>query len=248
MHPISDRVFLEGALRAPRSDARITVLNPSTGEPLGRIPDGGAADVEDAVAAAAAAAASWAATPARERGAMLSPARESPPRERRRVRAPRQPGQRADACGNPGPGDAKRRAARLLRGGGGQARRAGGAAREQRLRGDRARALRGDRRAHAPGTRPLLQIAQKTSHALAAGNAAVVKPSPLACFSTLHYATLATEAGPPSRSPQRRDGRRGHRARARRRRPGGQGHLHRLDRDRAPDRERLRGAGGFGGP
>ena len=49
-----------------------------------------------------------------------------------------------------------------------------------------------------PWNAPLLQIAQKTSHALAAGNTAVVKPSPLACFSTLHYATLASEAGLPA--------------------------------------------------
>ena len=48
-----------------------------------------------------------------------------------------------------------------------------------------------------PWNAPLLQIAQKTSHALAADNTAVVEPSPLACFSTLHYAILATEAGLP---------------------------------------------------
>ena len=198
MHPISDRVFLEGALRAPRSDARITVLNPSTGEPLGRVPDGGAADVGDAVAAAGRGGGlPGRPTPARERGAVLSRLARAPPRERGGVRAPRQPGQRADACGNPGPGDAERRAARLLRGGGGQARRAGWCRLEATSSPRPSSSPTGVIGALTPWNAPLLQIAQKTSHALAAGNTAVVKPSPLACFSTLHYAALATEAGLP---------------------------------------------------
>ena len=238
MHPISDRVFLGGALRAPRSDARITVLNPSTGEPLGRIPDGGAADVEDAVAAGGgggrmggdAGPRAW---------RHPRPARESPPRERGGVRATRQPGQRADACGNPGPGDAERRTARLLRGGGGQARGAGGAAREQRLRRDGARAVWRDRRADALERATSTDRAEDLARARGGerdGGEAI--PARLLLHPPLRDSRFRSRT--PGRSPECRDGRRGYRPRAGRRQPGRQGHLHGLDRDRTPDRKRLR--------
>ena len=47
-----------------------------------------------------------------------------------------------------------------------------------------------------PWNAPLLQITQKASQALIVGNSVVVKPSPLACFSTL-FAQLAKQAGLP---------------------------------------------------
>ena len=197
MHPISDRVFLAGALHAPRSDARITVLNPSTGEPLGRIPDGGAADVDDAVAAAAEAAGAWAATPARERGAVLARL-ASLLRENAEgfARLDSQDSGRTLA-------ETRAQATRSAE----QLEYCAGAA--DKLEGRvvplgsnvfAATVLEpyGVIGALTPWNAPLLQIAQKTSHALAAGNTAVVKPSPLACFSTLHYAALATEAGLPA--------------------------------------------------
>ena len=197
MHPISDRVFLGGALRAPRSDARITVLNPSTGEPLGRIPDGGAADVEDAVAAAAGAAGEWAATPARERGAILA-------RLANLLRENAEGFARLDSQDSGRTlAETRAQATRSAE----QLDYCAGAA--DKLEGRvvplgsnvfAATVLEpyGVIGALTPWNAPLLQIAQKTSHALAAGNAAVVKPSPLACFSTLHYATLASEAGLPA--------------------------------------------------
>ena len=91
MHPISDRVFLGGALRAPRGDARITVLNPSTGEPLGEIPDGTAADVDDAVAVAMEAADAWAATPAQMRDRQRPQRREAEGAGRRLSHVSRHP-------------------------------------------------------------------------------------------------------------------------------------------------------------
>ena len=197
MHPISDRVFLEGALRAPRSDARITVLNPSTGEPLGRIPDGTAADIDDAVAAAAEAADSWASTPARERGAILarlaSLLRENAEGfaqldsqdsgrtlAETRAQATRS-AEQLDYCA----GAADKLEGRVVPLG-------------SNVFAATVLEPYGVIGALTPWNAPLLQIAQKTSHALAAGNATVVKPSPLACFSTLHYATLASEAGLPA--------------------------------------------------
>ena len=196
MHPISDRVFVGGALRAPRSDARITVLNPSTGEPLGRIPDGTAADIDDAVAAAAAAAEFWAATPARERGAVLS-------RLAGLLRENAEGFARLDSQDSGRTlAETRAQATRSAE----QLEYCAGAA--DKLEGRvvplgsnvfAATVLEpyGVIGALTPWNAPLLQIAQKTSHALAAGNTAVVKPSPLACFSTLHYAILASEAGLP---------------------------------------------------
>ena len=196
MHPISDRVFVGGALRAPRSDARITVLNPSTGEPLGQIPDGTAADIGDAVAAAMDAAEAWAATPARERGAVLSRLaallRENvsgfahlDSQDSGRTLAET----RAQAT----------RSAEQLEYCAGAADKLEGRVVPLGSNVFAATVLEpyGVIGALTPWNAPLLQIAQKTSHALAAGNAAVVKPSPLACFSTLHYAVLASKAGLP---------------------------------------------------
>ena len=196
MHPISDRVFVGGALRAARGDGRITVLNPSTGVPLGRIPDGGAADVDDAVGAAAAAAEAWAATPARERGAVLA-------RLAGLLRANVSGFARLDSQDSGRTlAETRAQATRSAE----QLEYCAGAA--DKLEGRvvplgsnvfAATVLEpyGVVGALTPWNAPLLQIAQKTSHALAAGNTAVVKPSPLACFSTLHYAVLASEAGLP---------------------------------------------------
>ena len=196
MHPISDRVFVGGALRAARGDGRITVLNPSTGVPLGRIPDGETSDVDDAVAAAAAAAEAWAATPARERGAVLS-------RLGGLLREHAEGFARLDSQDSGRTlAETRAQATRSAE----QLEYCAGAA--DKLEGRvvplgsnvfAATVLEpyGVIGALTPWNAPLLQIAQKTSHALAAGNTAVVKPSPLACFSTLHYAILATEAGLP---------------------------------------------------
>ena len=198
MHPISDRVFLAGALRAPRSEVRITVLNPSTGQPLGEIPDGTAADVDDAVAAAAGGGGRVVGHPGTGAGG-------------RCLR-----GSRGSFASTP-----KGSRASTARTAGGRSPRPGPRRREAPSSSNTARERRTSSRgrvvplgsnvfaatvlepygvigALTPWNAPLLQIAQKTSHALAAGNTVVVKPSPLACFSTLHYAVLAGEAGLPA--------------------------------------------------
>ncbi|GAB1694406.1 aldehyde dehydrogenase family protein [Krasilnikovia sp. M28-CT-15] len=67
-----DRIYLGGAWVPPASDARIAVENPATGDILGHVPAGSAADVDAAVAAARAAFDGWAGTGAAERGAALT--------------------------------------------------------------------------------------------------------------------------------------------------------------------------------
>lgn len=197
MHPISDQIFVDGALKTARSSARITVLNPAFGHPLGQIPDGAAGDIDDAVTAAARAAPHWAATPARERGAvltrlagMLRDNSESfahldsldSGRTLAETRAQvARSAEQLEYCA----GVADKLEGRVVPLGGG-------------LFAATILEPYGVVAALTPWNAPLLQIAQKTAHALAAGNTVVVKPSPLACFSTLHYAVLAGEAGLPA--------------------------------------------------
>ena len=63
--------FYGGAWHAPRSGAMLDVENPATGESLGQVPNGDAADVDRAVAAAAAAFPAWRDTPAQTRARCL---------------------------------------------------------------------------------------------------------------------------------------------------------------------------------
>ncbi len=63
--------FYGGAWQAPQSGAMLDVENPATGESLGQVPNGDAADVDRAVAAAAAAFPAWRDTPAQSRAQCL---------------------------------------------------------------------------------------------------------------------------------------------------------------------------------
>ena len=68
----TDRVFIGGAWVAPAGGGTIPVENPSTGEVMGRIARGGAAEIDAAVAAARGAmAGEWGRMPAMERGRIL---------------------------------------------------------------------------------------------------------------------------------------------------------------------------------
>ncbi|MFL5828047.1 MAG: aldehyde dehydrogenase family protein [Thermoleophilaceae bacterium] len=66
--------LIGGERRASSLDEAIEVLNPATGDVLGRIPAGSSADVDAAVAAARAALPEWSARPAGERAAFLKQA------------------------------------------------------------------------------------------------------------------------------------------------------------------------------
>ena len=64
-------MFIDGQFRDARSGATFEVTDPATGEVIGSVPDGGADDARDAVAAAAGAFVAWSATTARERADLL---------------------------------------------------------------------------------------------------------------------------------------------------------------------------------
>jgi lactaldehyde dehydrogenase / glycolaldehyde dehydrogenase len=63
--------FINGKFKPPSGQDRITVFNPSTGEPICTVPDSPAADVNEAVEAAEAAQKDWAKRPAIERAKAL---------------------------------------------------------------------------------------------------------------------------------------------------------------------------------
>ena len=64
-------MFVDGSWTASRSGRTFEVTDPATGEVLGRVPDGGADDARDAVAAADQAFGAWAATTAHHRADVL---------------------------------------------------------------------------------------------------------------------------------------------------------------------------------
>jgi succinate-semialdehyde dehydrogenase/glutarate-semialdehyde dehydrogenase len=64
-------MFIDGEFRDARSGATFEVTDPATGEVIGSVPDGGADDARDALAAADAAFAAWSNTTARERADLL---------------------------------------------------------------------------------------------------------------------------------------------------------------------------------
>jgi aldehyde dehydrogenase (NAD+) len=66
---VRDRLFIDGEWAPPAGDGVIEVINPTTEEVIGRIPDGTAEDADRAVRAAHAAFDAWSQTPAEERAA-----------------------------------------------------------------------------------------------------------------------------------------------------------------------------------
>jgi aldehyde dehydrogenase (NAD+) len=76
---VYDRLFIGGRFEAPAGDGTIDVVDPSTEEVIGRVPDATTADVDRAVAAARAAFdhGPWPRTPVAERAAILSKVAEA---------------------------------------------------------------------------------------------------------------------------------------------------------------------------
>jgi aldehyde dehydrogenase (NAD+) len=66
-----DALFVGGAWVAPAGSDTLTVVNPTTEEPLATVPACTPADVDRAVTAARAAFPAWAATPVAERAELL---------------------------------------------------------------------------------------------------------------------------------------------------------------------------------
>src|SRR5215467_6445826 len=68
---VRDKLYINGKWQAPASSGLLDVINSTTEEVMGRVPEGTAADINAAVAAARAAFDSWAATDPKQRAGYL---------------------------------------------------------------------------------------------------------------------------------------------------------------------------------
>jgi succinate-semialdehyde dehydrogenase/glutarate-semialdehyde dehydrogenase len=177
--------------------ATIAVDNPATGAVIGHVPDLGAAEAEEAVAAAQAAFGPWKAKTAKERGAVLkrwAALMLEHADDLATIMTAEQGKPLAEAKGEVA------YAASFLEWFGEEAR---------RIRGDVIAPHQADRRlvvtrqpvgvvgAITPWNFPLAMITRKAGPALAVGCPIVIKPSELTPFSALALAVLAEEAGLP---------------------------------------------------
>ena len=69
---VRDKLFIGGEWVEPAGDGSIEVVNPTTEEVIGRVPEGTAEDADRAVKAARAAFDAWSQTPAEERAAFCA--------------------------------------------------------------------------------------------------------------------------------------------------------------------------------
>ncbi|GHC95649.1 NAD-dependent succinate-semialdehyde dehydrogenase [Novosphingobium pokkalii] len=190
-----EAAFVAGEWRT--GSARIAVDNPATGAVIGHVPDLGAIEAEEAVAAAQAAFGPWKAKTAKERGAVLkrwAALMLEHADDLATIMTAEQGKPLAEAKGEVA------YAASFLEWFGEEAR---------RIRGDVIAPHQADRRlvvtrqpvgvvgAITPWNFPLAMITRKAGPALAVGCPIVIKPSELTPFSALALAVLAEEAGLP---------------------------------------------------
>ena len=190
-----EQAFVAGQWRG--AAATIAVDNPATGAVIGHVPDLGAAETREAVAAAHAAFGPWKAKTAKERGAVLkrwAALMLEHADDLATIMTAEQGKPLAEAKGEVG------YAASFLEWFGEEAR---------RVRGEVIAPHQGDRRlvvtrqpvgvvgAVTPWNFPLAMITRKAGPALAVGCPIVIKPSELTPFSAFALAVLAQEAGLP---------------------------------------------------
>ena len=196
MLPISDKIFVNGELLTPHTSERLDVLNPSTGKFLGRIPDCSAEDVEKAVASSSKSFEDWKDVAPREKGKIFL----------RLANLLRSHTEELATLDTQDTGRTLAETTAQVNRSAEQLEYCAGAA--DKLEGSVVSLGQGNFSATiyepfgvigilTPWNAPLLQITQKASQALIVGNSVVVKPSPLACFSTFYFAQLAKQAGLP---------------------------------------------------
>ncbi|HST64692.1 MAG TPA: aldehyde dehydrogenase family protein [Mycobacteriales bacterium] len=187
-------LFLGGAWVPPAGSDTLTVVNPTTEEPLATVPAGTFADVERAVAAAREAFGPWSATPVRDRAALLSALADG-----LEARVPQLAGLIAREVGSPLrfatatqaglPVAVLRSYAALL----------ADFAFEETIGSSLVlREPIGVVGAITPWNYPLHQVVAKVAAALAAGCTVVLKPSEVAPLSAYVLASVAAEVGLPA--------------------------------------------------
>jgi betaine-aldehyde dehydrogenase len=191
---VRDQLYINGRWAAPQGNAAIDVINASTEEVMGRVPEGVEGDVDAAVAAARAAFDAWAATPAAERAAYLQKIHEG-------LKA------RVEEIGKLIAGEVGMplKLATMIQAGsptatfGLYAKMLGGFAFEEKV--GNSLVLRepiGVVAAITPWNYPLHQIAAKVAPALAAGCTVVLKPSEVAPLNAFVLAEIIHAAGLPA--------------------------------------------------
>ena len=191
---VRDKLYINGVWAAPAGNKSIDVINASTEEVMGRVPEGTPADVDAAVAAARAAFDGWAATAASERAAFLQKIHEG-------LKA------RSEEIGRLIAGEVGMpvKLATMIQAGsptatfGMYAKLLGGYPFEEKI--GNSLVLRepvGVVAAITPWNYPLHQIAAKVAAALAAGCTVVLKPSEVAPLNAFVLAEIIDAAGLPA--------------------------------------------------
>jgi len=188
-----DKFFIGGAWVAPSTSETIDVHHAGTGEVMGRVPAGGAKDIEAAVAAARAALEGWSATPVEKRAEFLQKISDG-----LKARAAELAGLIAQEVGMPVKMAARIQAGLPIANFANYAKLAKEFAFETRVGNSVVcREPVGVVGAITPWNYPLHQIALKVAPALAAGCTVVLKPSEVAPFNSFALAEVIEAAGLP---------------------------------------------------
>jgi aldehyde dehydrogenase (NAD+) len=190
----TEAFFIDGEWAAPAGGGTIEVVDPATEQVIATVPEGGAADVDRAVAAARAALPRWSATAAPDRAKLLSALADALATRGEEIARTI-----SSEMGSP-IGFARRVQAALpvivLRS---YAELLGGFAFEERIGNSLVvREPAGVVGAITPWNYPLHQVVAKVAPALAAGCTVVLKPSEVAPLSTYLLAEAALEVGLPA--------------------------------------------------
>jgi aldehyde dehydrogenase (NAD+) len=189
-----DALYVGGAWVPPAGGDTLTIVNPTTEEPLATVPAGTPADVDAAVSAARAAFGGWAATPVAERAEVLGALADGltarvPELARLIAREVGSPLKFATSTQAGLPTIVLRSYAELL----------GGFAFEETIGNSLVlREPAGVVAAITPWNYPLHQVVAKVAAALAAGCTVVLKPSEIAPLSAYVLAAVAEEVGLPA--------------------------------------------------
>lgn len=196
--------LIDGRLAPARGGAELEVVEPATGAVYARVPDSGAADVDDAVAAAARAFPAWSAAPAVERSRILLRLAELIERDAEVLAQAesRDTGKPLALCRRV---DIPRSAANLRffatailhTAGAWHETDAPAVGAVQRAINYTLRRPRGVAGLISPWNLPLYLLTWKIAPALATGNTAVAKPSEVTPATATHLARLSIEAGLP---------------------------------------------------
>jgi aldehyde dehydrogenase (NAD+) len=189
-----DELYVDGRWQPASEPGAITVHDAVTGEPMGRVPAGGPADVDAAVAAATKAFTAWSSTPAAERAAAIRALADGLVARESELAA-----LMAREVGTPLATSVRVQVGLAVAVFRSMAELAEKIPEQERIGSSLVlRQAVGVIAGITPWNYPLYQLAAKLAPALAAGCTAVIKPSSVAPLATFALAQIADEAGLPA--------------------------------------------------